>query len=847
MACSSCYNCGGSPCTTCGGYTPPPPPPPYVCPDPQPCDVAMDAECVLYTGDDLTCIGVTDPPRSVSSILVSLDQLLCQIGAGVTYVTSTNCIELDGDGTQANPLQALPRINPSLANLLQCTSAGLSTYLNTDDSDCVSLSGAGTVADPLIADVILDPDPDNLLSCGPDGLLVTGNTVEIADTNCINLSGNGSVGSPLTAAPIISSTAGNILSCTGNGLLSKLNVNTAAGCVALSGDGTSGSPLAVSLTFNSTLQCISSTLGVNPASIAITADNGLNISSPRNVQLGGTLLKNTTIDLATYKLSLLDSGAAPTGIEIIPGAAAPTNWTTANVNILSGKIYGSGLTWLTNNVGIGIQPIDSTINPATPRLNVVKTLSNGTTGGNNFTSSSNLILPSSVITLSSTNKYAGSYSTLDYRPGANITVSGAQDKFVTASFHEFIFEPAGGLGNTTSNGKVSAIAARGYFVFASDIDSFSTIRIANSVRDSGNGYTGTIDELIGLKIDDQRADSTLSGQITKTYAIKQLGDNDENRYEGPTYHINNVGIGTTPEYNYNQGARLRVFSDDYILPTTGQSSLLCSSTTMNMQIASSGLYSVGRVVSNMNTLNLAFAGAAGSVPGTQNLASGGNWSSSFTYLRFTTPRTVSGTASSNSAQCNFVSNTTFYSNCSGSGTTILCANTTGLYPGAVVTVVSGTGVFLLNTIVLTVNPTSFVVDTAPGVALVSATVQAQIAGDMGTIITYRAMSPIADVALGYDGTITNSIGVLVEQQSLISGSIGTGSITNTYGIVQGSISDITKGQSDKNIFNSEKNVFPNMVNAATDAIAAAAGVPLFGLYYIPAGVGLGGTVKIRLV
>ena len=763
---------------------------------------SVSCEQVIYSGPNLVCSGI-DNEDNLCVALQKLDDTICNIP--LTTVTASNGLYKNGNDVRMGGALIEP------------------TIIGTSVAYVLGITG-----------LVSDPIPDFILTQTTIGVVRKTSAAALASTIIALITANNGITKTLNNFQL-------------GGALVQPTTITATGTNTLSIPGLVNDPTATYVvTINNTTGLLtkSSIAAITP--VNITADNGLT-KTASNIQLGGPLIKNTLVDLATYKLSLLDSGAAPTGIEIIPGAAAPTNWTTANVNILSGKIYGSGLTWLTNNVGIGIQPIDSTINPATPRLNVVKTLSNGTTGGNNFTSSSNLILPSSVTTLSSTNKYAGSYSTLDYRPGANITVSGAQDKFVTASFHEFIFEPAGGLGNTTSNGKVSAIAARGYFVFASDIDSFSTIRIANSVRDSGNGYTGTIDELIGLKIDDQRADSTLSGQITKTYAIKQLGVEDENRYYGPTQHINNVGIGTTPEYNYNQGARLRVFSDDYILPTTGQSSLLCSSTTMNMQIASSGLYSVGRVVSNMNTLNLAFAGAAGSVPGTQNLASGGNWSSSFTYLRFTTPRTVSGTASSNSAQCNFVSNTTFYSNCSGSGTTILCANTTGLYPGAVVTVVSGTGVFLLNTIVLTVNPTSFVVDTAPGVALVSATVQAQIAGDMGTIITYRAMSPIADVALGYDGTITNSIGVLVEQQSLISGSIGTGSITNTYGIVQGSISDITKGQSDKNIFNSEKNVFPNMVNAATDALAAAAGVPLFGLYYIPAGVGLGGTVKIRLV
>lgn len=838
MACSSCYNCGGSPCTTCGGYTPPPPPPPYVCPDPQPCDTAMDAECVLYTGDDLTCIGVTDIPKSVSSILVSLDQLLCQIGAGVTYITSTNCIELDGDGTQGNPLQAVPRINPTTSNLLQCTSGGLSTYLNIDDSECISLSGAGTVADPLIASPILDPDPDNLLSCGPDGLLVTGSTVEIADTNCINLSGNGTVASPLTAAPIISSTAGNILSCTANGLLSKLNVNTAAGCVALSGDGTSGSPLAVSLTINSTLQCTSGTLGINPASIpSITANNGLTMSTSTNVQLGGTLVQNTNVSLSGFTLTLKDTGAVPTGLEIIPGALDDTDWNTStatNLNIFTGRLLSQNISRFNTNVGIGVDPSVGSTTGA--RLNVYKSYASSiypTTAvwGSNVELTFNDGVQTGSLTSTALVANNVKLSFITEPTSGLLSANGSSETRYSATHTEFVFGVKGSS-TVTTNGKMSALSSRLYFIYNSDVaDEIITNRIMSPVHDGIQNYTGTIDTLTGLKIDNLRTDSTIDSATTKTYAIRQMGVDDENRYQGPTYHVNNVGIGTTPEYTYSQGARLRVYSDDYTLPNTGQSSLALSINDMKLYTAAS-TYNVGRVVTDINNLELAFNGNGNSGAGSQSLASSGNWAAGFSYLRFSTGRTVTGTAAANSVQCNFITNIVNLTNCSGSGTTITCDSTAGLYVGQELYVIGGTGGWASTpTVASIINSVSFTVSAAPSVALSSATIQAKYDGTMGTVVGYRAMSPIADAAIDFNGTIAESIGILIEDQTLI----GSGTITNQYGIVQGSISNVEKGKVDVNIINAEVNIFRNLPVYANEAAAVTGGLATGTIYQTATG------------
>ena len=104
-------------------------------------------------------------------------------------------------------------------------------------------------------------------------------------------------------------------------------------------------------------------------------------------------------------------------------------------------------------------------------------------------------------------------------------------------------------------------------------------------------------------------------------------------------------------------------------------------------------------------------------------------------------------------------------------------------------------------------------------------------GNINRIIAYRAMNPIGDTVSGFSGTIAEAIGLQIENQK--SDSIAGPQITTPYGIKQLGLDDI-------NQYNSKKNVFPNMVSAADDTAAGAAGVPLYGLYHTA------GVVKIKL-
>ena len=133
MACSTCYD-NPSPCPACNCNpvpVPNPEPIPIVCPDPEPCENLQDAACVVYSGEDLICIPANTDDR-LNDILVAINNKLCTIAAGGLYTNDTDCIALTGDGTQNNPLQATPIIDPSVDNILECGPDGLIASVNTE-------------------------------------------------------------------------------------------------------------------------------------------------------------------------------------------------------------------------------------------------------------------------------------------------------------------------------------------------------------------------------------------------------------------------------------------------------------------------------------------------------------------------------------------------------------------------------------------------------------------------------------------------------------------------------------------------------------------------------------------
>ncbi len=90
-----------------------------------------------------------------------------------------------------------------------------------EGSDCIDVTGTGTQADPIIVDAIVDPAAANMLVCGPNGLFVSmadGTETDVAAGDCIDVTGTGAALDPYVVSVAISGAAGNALVCNNDGL-----------------------------------------------------------------------------------------------------------------------------------------------------------------------------------------------------------------------------------------------------------------------------------------------------------------------------------------------------------------------------------------------------------------------------------------------------------------------------------------------------------------------------------------------------------------------------------------------------------------------------------------------------
>ena len=79
-----------------GPMTTPPACPPLPCPNPQPCSSYTDAQCVIYTGEDIECNGqvVVETNANLNDIIIELVTRICDLES------------------QLNPLPPLPPVPP---------------------------------------------------------------------------------------------------------------------------------------------------------------------------------------------------------------------------------------------------------------------------------------------------------------------------------------------------------------------------------------------------------------------------------------------------------------------------------------------------------------------------------------------------------------------------------------------------------------------------------------------------------------------------------------------------------------------------------------------------------------
>lgn len=112
----------------------------------------------------------------------------CEQDCLCTFIDG-DCTTFAGSGTVASPYQINVDIDPDVTNIIECRAGGLfvpppptELPITVLDTTCIDLEGDGTAADPLTATPIISAQADNQLSCeaGPipaPGLYVPPQTV----------------------------------------------------------------------------------------------------------------------------------------------------------------------------------------------------------------------------------------------------------------------------------------------------------------------------------------------------------------------------------------------------------------------------------------------------------------------------------------------------------------------------------------------------------------------------------------------------------------------------------------------------------------------------------------------
>ena len=279
---------------------------------------------------------------------------------------------------------------------------------------------------------------------------------------------------------------------------------------------------------------------------AITADNGITKTN-NNIKLGGPLTAATSIDLATYTLTLkTEAGTFKTGIEIISGVDGSENEnptiSSNNKNRIgvTGNLSVSGLSYFAGNIGMGATPFLLN-NSGDVRLNVYKIglPPNENVGKESVSASSNSVELTKVGTYTSAPvSYFGSLSRI-YLSIKNIDQSITTGNQVfnntstyTGGLSYFQFATAKNI----SGGTCSAHAAQAQFQKATagglsgNLDKVIVYRAMAPVADVIIGYAGTVGETVGLQIEDQSI-TIGTNPATIAYGIKQLGNNSRNYFE----------------------------------------------------------------------------------------------------------------------------------------------------------------------------------------------------------------------------------------------------------------------------------------------------------------------------
>lgn len=549
MSCTSgspCYNnqlvysgCGNDPCSP---------------------NNRISCDGMVYIGSALPCTGI-ESCDTICVALQKLDNAICNT-PGFT-VTASNGLYKDAitnDIRMGGPLTEQTVIGTSNIDTLSITGLvnDLSPY------SLVSLTSLGVLRQTSVSSILSAITANNGLTKTGNliqlsGPLIKPTTVTLTSTNTLSVPGLVTDNTetylvsvdPVTGLLTKRSVASIVAEST---IAANNGVTNNAGTIQLGG--TLIQPTTITTSNTNTLTIGGLVTNTTPTGILttngsgvmtttslsallnnLTANNGLTKSTSTNVQLGGTLIQDTTVNLVDNSL-YLKSATYGTGIVLVPGASE--NNYLYDTNKFYGKNFVDGNTWFyQGNVGIDQSGKPSTDQVYGTRLNVTRhwatfpsTYIIGTTTVKNDFSMYDV-----TGTFANIGNFAACSNSTNYYVGQAVNISSSFPGYDPYS-HDYTtlsnVMTFGSNYNTVLGGTMSAMSARGYFITGTglpggNLDKFIACRLLPADDDGAQPFQGTVTTLVGLEIGDQK--HWLGAKATgQSYGIQQLGIDDANLF-----------------------------------------------------------------------------------------------------------------------------------------------------------------------------------------------------------------------------------------------------------------------------------------------------------------------------
>jgi Chaperone of endosialidase len=448
------------------------------------CIEKMDSSCVIYhfgnpsAPSKLTCLGMPNG-STAEQIFERIDQLVCSQFNYPLIAVQTESIHLTLSGLANHTIEADLNISNQPGNAIQLFSDGV--YV-ASSGETFKVKVDANAPPRYLADAVLGGTDGcvNIDINDESGFLQIQPSI---DVECLVLR--------ICADPVASA---NLAECLVTDIVGDICGSsleqTLATCIVSGICEQSG-------TTNALAMCLLATGLFSAGSgtpFVITADNGLNINVPTNVELGGPLIKTTTIDQSGFQLNILTPNVS------IGSSAAQVNQSLYVEDLTSSKKFGAFV-----NKGSAFQDVNLA------SMEVFNTFT-----GTTFTSGGSAGIHNDGVDAQVHVAYSG-----------NVVLQSSDQSTYTGLYAAM---SKSGAGNVSAN----LLTAAYFGVFAADagnISDIASLRLAAPEQAStfGANYSGTITNFYALYFNDVNS-AALSAHITNKYNIFQAGSTGLNSF-----------------------------------------------------------------------------------------------------------------------------------------------------------------------------------------------------------------------------------------------------------------------------------------------------------------------------